>query len=45
MREIEYAKEKERIEMNLLIDIMVIIASWIGALLDFILPKSKRMVR
>jgi len=31
--------------MRIIIDITIVIASWIGALLDYILPKSKRMVR
>ena len=31
--------------MNTIITMIVIIASWIGVLLDYILPKSKRMVR
>ena len=31
--------------MRIIISIMIVIASWIGALLDYILPKSKRMVR
>ena len=31
--------------MRLIISIIVITASWIGVLLDYILPKNKRMVR
>jgi len=31
--------------MNIIISIMLVITSWIGVLLDHILPKSKRMVR
>ena len=31
--------------MKIIISIMIIIASWIGVLFDYILPKSKRMVR